>query len=140
MDSSELYRIKQLFFLGAYKSVISAELPDVSAPDYTPTLLYKVRSLLALGEPKSALKLIPADTENVALKAATALCNYIDTEEESALEAMRDVIAEIEGDDGEGTARDKAVVRVLAGTAFARAGEVEEALDSLGNESEDLEA
>jgi len=39
---------------------------------------------------------------------------------------------EIEGDDLEASDKDKWLVRVLAGTAFARAGEVEEALETLG--------
>ena len=49
---------------------------------------------------------------------------------------------EIEGDDAEATAWEKGVVRVLAGTAFARAGEIEEALETLGagNDTQNLEA
>ena len=39
---------------------------------------------------------------------------------------------EIEGEDVEGDDRDKWVVRTLAGTAFAKASEVEEALETLG--------
>lgn len=54
---------------------------------------------------------------------------------------MRDLCVEIEGD-GEQEEKDKEVVRVVAGTAFARAGEVEEALESLGagTSHENLEA
>lgn len=62
------------------------------------------------------------------------------TESEAALEELRDLAVEIEGDDAEGSDKDKSLVRVLAGTAFARAGEVEEALETLGSETEDLEA
>lgn len=58
---------------------------------------------------------------------------------EAALEELRDLSVEIEGDDSEGSDSEKALVRVLAGTAFARAGEVEEALETLGSETEDLE-
>ena len=48
------------------------------------------------------------------------------------MEELRDLSVEIEGDDLEASDRDKWLVRVLAGTAFARAGEVEEALETLG--------
>jgi coatomer subunit epsilon len=49
---------------------------------------------------------------------------------------------EIEGDDADATEREKGWVRVVAGTAFARAGEVEEAMETLGAESntQNLEA
>jgi len=90
------------------------------------------------------LELIPGDLENVAVKAVAALARYIGASEASAsdaaLEELRDLAVEIEGDDAEGSDGDKALVRVLAGTAFARAGEVEEALETLGMETEDLEA
>ncbi|KAF5387399.1 hypothetical protein D9757_005780 [Collybiopsis confluens] len=73
-----------------------------------------------------------------------SLANYVDAPDSAgknaALEELRDLSVEIESDDLEGTERDKATVRVLAGTAFARAGEVEEALETLGSDTEDLEA
>ncbi|KAH6915986.1 coatomer complex protein [Coprinopsis sp. MPI-PUGE-AT-0042] len=145
MESSELYHVKQQFILGAYKSISQLSLPEESSPDYIPTLLYKARSLIALGNPKAALDLIPGSTENVALKAVASLARYVaaggdDTAKEAALEELRDLSVEIEGDDAEGSPRDNALVRVVAGTAFARAGEVEEALETLGTETEDLEA
>ncbi|KAG7450514.1 uncharacterized protein BT62DRAFT_927793 [Guyanagaster necrorhizus] len=144
MDSSELYHVKQQFILGAYKTLIGMSLPDAESSDFIPILLYQARAHIALNDPKSALKLLPADSENVAIKAVTALAHYVDTEEtedkESALEELRDLSVEIEGDDIEGTDRDKSIVRVLAGIAFARAGEVEEALETLGIGTEDLEA
>jgi coatomer protein complex subunit epsilon len=61
---------------------------------------------------------------------------------DAALEELRDLCVEIEGDDVEATEREKGWVRVVAGTAFARAGEIEEALETLGAESttENLEA
>jgi len=78
------------------------------------------------------------------LKAVAALAKFVAAEEtaekEATLEELRDLSVEIEGDDVEGTERDKATVRVLAGTAFARAGELEEALETLGADTEDLEA
>jgi len=51
---------------------------------------------------------------------------------EAAPEESRDPSVEIEGDDSEASDMDKWLVRVLAGTAFARAGEVEKALETLG--------
>jgi coatomer protein complex subunit epsilon len=118
-------------------------LPDPNSPDYTPTLLYQARAHIALNDPKSALQLIPTNSENVAVKAAASLARYVaasGTEQEAPLEELRDLAVEIEGDDAEGDDRDKDIVRVLAGTAFARAGEVEEALETLGVDTEDLEA
>jgi len=97
-----------------------------------------------LNDPQSALKIIPKDTENVALKAVAALARYVaaddeETAEEAALEELRDLAVLIE-DESEGTEREKALVRVVAGTAFARAEEIEEALETLGTDTEDLEA
>ena len=90
------------------------------------------------------MEIIPESSENVAVKAVASLARYVaaasSTDAEAALEELRDLSVEIEGDDVEGDEGDKALVRVLAGTAFARAGEVEEALETLGTETEDLEA
>jgi coatomer protein complex subunit epsilon len=83
------------------------------------------------------------DTENLALKAVSIFANYISASAaEAALEELRDLCVEIEGDDVEATEREKGWVRVVSGTAFFRAGEIEEALESLGAESttENLEA
>jgi len=144
MDSSELYHVKQQFILGAYKTLVQTPLPDSSSSDYIPRILYNARAYIALNEPKSALKLIPEDSENIALKAVASLARYVDaadpTKAEAALEELRDLSVEIEGEDVDGSERDKALVRVLAATAFARAGEVEEALETLGSDTEDLEA
>ncbi|TRM65545.1 coatomer epsilon subunit-domain-containing protein [Schizophyllum amplum] len=144
MESSELYHVKQQFFLGAYKTLIDLTLPDPSSPDYIPTLLYQARAHIASDDPSAAISLIPEDEENVAVKAVAALARYVaasaDEDKDTALEALRDLLVEIEGDDAEGSDKDKALVRVIAGTAFARAGEIEEALDALGSETEDLEA
>lgn len=121
-------------------------LPDPSSPDYTPTLIYKARSNIALNDPKTALSVIPSDSEDVALKAVAALARYVgstDAEEtEASLEELRDLCVEIEGDDVEAEEKEKGIVRVLAGTAFARAGEIEEALETLGagSDTENLEA
>lgn len=119
-------------------------MPDSSSPDYTSTLLYKARAYIALHDAKSALQLIPEDTEDVSLKSAASLARYVAAadavEKEAALEELRDLSVEIEGDESEGSEKEKAVVRVLAGTAFAQAGEIEEALETLGTDTEDLEA
>jgi len=118
-------------------------LPDPNSPHYTSTLLYKARAHIALNDPKTALQLLPGDSENVAIKAAVCLAKYVASDPsavEAVLEELRDLVVEIESDDDEGNARDKALVRVLAGTAFARAGEPEEALETLGIDTEDLEA
>jgi len=97
-----------------------------------------------LNNHQAALQLVPSGTENVALKAVAALAKSVaaddPAEKETTLEELRDLAVEIEGDDIAGTERDKATVRVLAGTAFARAGELEEALETLGADTEDLEA
>ena len=59
------------------------------------------------------------------------------------MEELRDLSVEIEGDeDGEVKSNDKWYVRIIAATAFARAGEVEEALETLAvkTNKESLEA
>ncbi|KAI0642465.1 coatomer epsilon subunit-domain-containing protein [Trametes meyenii] len=147
MDSPDLYLVKQQFTLGAYKSLVDLTLPDPDSPDYTPTLVYQARAHLALDSPSAALALIPADSENVALKAVASLARFITAEadeagRDAALEELRDLSVEIEGDDAEAGEWEKGTVRVLAGTAFARAGEVEEALETLGagTDTRNLEA
>jgi coatomer protein complex subunit epsilon len=128
---------------GAYKSLGEQNLPEQSSQDYTPTLFYKARAHIAIGDAETVASLIPADTENLALKAVSVFANYISAPAgEAALEELRDLCVEIEGDDVEATEREKGWVRIVAGTAFARAGEIEEALETLGAESttENLEA
>ncbi|KAG7096396.1 hypothetical protein E1B28_003839 [Marasmius oreades] len=144
MDSSELYHVKQQFILGAHKSLVALALPDPNAADYNSILLYQARSHIALHDSKSALKLVPSNTHNVAFRAVASLARYVaaqgESTKEASLEELRDLSVEIEGDDVEATPREKASVRVIAGTAFAMAGEVEEALETLGTDTEDLEA
>ncbi|THG99795.1 hypothetical protein EW026_g2612 [Hermanssonia centrifuga] len=146
MDSSELYHVKQQFVLGAYKTLVDLTLPDPNSPDYSPILIYQARAHIALNEPSSALSLVPSDSENIALKAVAALARYVDAKQEAqkdaTLEELRDLCVEVEGDDVDGDERDKWLVRVLAGTAFARADEVEEALETLcaGSNNDNLEA
>jgi len=102
--------------------------------------VYKARSLIALGENKSVPDILPSGNENVALKAVAVFARYVEEKTEEVLEELRDLAIEIEDEDVEGTDRDKDTVRVIAGTAFAIAGEVEEALETLGSDTEDLEA
>jgi coatomer subunit epsilon len=78
------------------------------------------------------------------MKAVAALARYVGATEaddtEASLEQLRDLCVEVEGE-GDGD-EEKGLVRVVAGTAFFRAGEVEEALESLGagTDHENLEA
>lgn len=136
MDSSELYIVKQQFILGAYKTLVDLTLPDPSSPDYAPTLVYKARAHIALNQPQAVASLIPEDAEDVSVKAVAALARYVGATapeaKDTSLEELRDLCVEIEGDDVGATDKDKGTVRVLAGTAFAIAGEIEEALETLG--------
>ena len=109
-------------------------------------LIYKARAYIALNQPSRALALVPDDTKNVALRALHTLARFVEATEEldqqTVLEEFSDLCVEIEGDDGSIDDKDKWLVRVLAGTAFAGAGEIEEALDSLGagSNTQNLEA
>ncbi|KAI6113066.1 coatomer epsilon subunit-domain-containing protein [Pisolithus sp. B1] len=123
MDSSDLYYIKQRFVLGAYPALTQVSVPDASSPDYIPIMVYKARAFLALDDPDSALALIPEDTDNVALRAVSAFAKG-----EEGLEALRDLCVEVEGEE---FTWEIEVVQVLAATAFMRAGEVEEAVETL---------
>ncbi|KAI0046555.1 hypothetical protein FA95DRAFT_1560020 [Auriscalpium vulgare] len=142
MESSALYNVKQQFFLGAFKSLVDYPSPEPSSIDYVPILVYKARAHIASGDSASVPSLLPPDTENFPLKAVGALAAYVSGSGDAALEELRDLCVEIEGDDAHATEREKGWVRVVAGTAFARAGEVEEALETLGAETstENLEA
>lgn len=135
---------------GAYNTLISVPLPPQSSPDYISTLVYQARARLALNNPSAALSLLPPDSEEVTIKAVSSLARYIATtsptsnenpeDGEATLEELRDLSVEIEGDDLEASEKDKWLVRILAGTAFARAGEVEEALETLGLNGENRES
>ncbi|KZV92662.1 hypothetical protein EXIGLDRAFT_836273 [Exidia glandulosa HHB12029] len=137
---SELYHVRRLFTLGAYSTLISVQLPEPSSEDYTSILLYQARAHIALNDAASALGLLPANSTSVAVKAVRALAQSLD--DEAALETLRDLCVEIEGDDAAADEKEKSAVRVAAATAFARAGETEEALETLGagTPTEDLDA
>jgi len=108
--------------------------------------VYKARAYIALDDPKPVQALVPADAEEVSLKAVSALARYVGAtspeDKEGSLEELRDLCVEIEGDDVDATPKEKGTVRVLAGTAFALANEVEEALETLGvgTNTDNLEA
>jgi coatomer subunit epsilon len=155
----DLYNVRQRFFLGiyihilsvlililllgAYKSLVEQNPPERSSEDYIPVLFFKARAHIALGDTETVTSLIPTDTENLALKTVAVFANYISAPEgDAALEELRDLCVEIEGNDVEATEQEKGWVRVVAGTAFARANEIEEALEILGTDSttENLEA
>ena len=138
MDSSELYHTKQQFYLGAYTSLTAASLPDSSSDDYTPTLLYTARAHLALNTPSAALALLNQhpDPENVQIKALKSLTKYIVNPDETVLEELRDLVVEVESESED---KAKGFVKVIAGTALVRAGEIEEAIDTLGADTQDLE-
>lgn len=131
---------------GAYKSLVDLTSPDPNSPDYAQTVIYQARAHIALENPKAALSVIPHGSENVAVRAVAALARYVgaskDVEKDAALEELRDLAVEIEGEDVEGDDKDKWMVRTLAGTAFVRAGEIEEALETLGagSNTQSLEA
>ncbi|KAH7098861.1 coatomer epsilon subunit-domain-containing protein [Auriculariales sp. MPI-PUGE-AT-0066] len=132
---SELYHVRRLFTLASYSTLIAVALPEPDAEDYSQILLYQARSHIALNDPASALALLPTSSPSLAIKAVRALA-------QNALEELRDLAVEIEGDDCAADESEKSVVRVSAATAFARAGEIEEALETLGagKPIEDLDA
>jgi coatomer protein complex subunit epsilon len=143
--SSALYHLKQNFTLGAYKNLLEISLPDENSPEYAEFVTYKARAHIALGNPRAVASLVSADAENVALKAVLALAKYTAAptdKREELLEQLRDIVVELESEDVVGTQQDKDAAKVLAGQAFAAAGETEEALETLGagTQMENLEA
>jgi len=137
MESSEVYHIKQQFTLGAYPALAQQDMPDPNSPDYNHALLYKARALIALGKTSEATGLIPTETESSALKAVSAFSQYITSPGDESLEPLRDLAVEVEGDDGEGEPWEKDAVRLIAATAFVRAEELEEALETLSTATSD---
>jgi len=140
MESSDLYYIKQQFTLGAWKS-LTALTTDSSSPDHAPTLIYQARAYIALGAPEEALKILSTEEPSLSIRAVRALAKYVAKDDvEKALEELRDLCVEIEEEGVD--EKENSLVRVLAGTAFAREGEVEEALETLGagSSTENLDA
>lgn len=113
----------------------SYPLPDTNAEDRVLIVLYHIRSHIALGKLDKAISLIPELNDSGLLsRAVKALASYLKTpsEKETHLEELRDLCVEIEAEDVEADEYERGAIRVLAGTAFAREGEVEEALETLG--------
>lgn len=134
------------FLKGAFETVADLTLPDENSPEYSKFLLYKIRATLALGRSSDAENLVPKSTEHPPLKAIASLARYVSAQasgssaKDEILEELRDLCVEVEGDDVDES--DRGLVKVFAGTAFAREGEIEEALETLGagGSSENLEA
>lgn len=123
------------FASGAYKNLTSYPLPDTNAEDRMLLVLYHIRSHIALGQLDKAISLIPELKDSGLLsRAVKALASFLKSpaEKETYLEELRDLCVEIEGEDVEADEYERGAIRVLAGTAFAREGEVEEALETLG--------
>ena len=116
----------------------------MTSSDYNAFLLYKSRALIATGRAKEVDSLISQETDVLSLKASRSLAHYIvaatsGDDYEPSLEELRDLCVEVEEDV---SVTERWSVRVLAGTAFAHAGELEEALETLGvgTNTESLEA
>ena len=115
--------------IGAWKSLTELS-PDSSSLNYPQTRLYQARAYIALNKPQGALNLLASDESSLSIRAVRALARYVARDNtEKALEELRDLSVEIDEavDDQE-----KGLVRVVAGTAFALEGEIEEALETLG--------
>jgi coatomer subunit epsilon len=133
------------FPAGSYQPLQAAELPDKFSPDYNPTLLFKARGLVT-SDPDGALALLPAEDVSLPAKSVRSLAAYYnakkagdDESKEKALDELRDLCIEIEGEDVEEDV--KGLVRCTAAVAFVQEGENEEALETLeaGTSTHNLE-
>jgi coatomer subunit epsilon len=84
--------------------VIANPLPTEDSDDYLPALLYTARAHIALDDPESALNILSEDSEDAATRAVRALAEYSqaksdEDDTESALEELRDLCIEIEGEE-----------------------------------------
>jgi coatomer protein complex subunit epsilon len=119
-----------MYISGAWKSLTELSL-DQASPDYAQTRLYQARAYIALGKPLEALKILDVDDTSLSVRAVRALANYVARNDaDKALDELRDLSVEIEEEGVD--PNENGLVRVIAGTAFAREGEVEEALETLG--------
>jgi hypothetical protein len=151
MDSLDLYHTRQQYALGfpfkhvifqfliyvagSYKPLITAELPDKLSPDYLPTILYKARAQI-FSDPSGALLSLPKDNSSYAVRAIRDLATYFnaksaghDEQKDKALDSLRDLCIEIEGEELDDDV--KGTVRVVAAVAFVKEGELEEAQETL---------
>lgn len=84
-----------------------------------------------MSKPTEALNILPPGNSSLSSRAVRALAKYVAGEDgEKALEELRDLCIEIEEEGVD--EKEKSMVKVVAGTAFAREGEMEEALETLG--------
>ena len=126
--------------VGAWKALL-AQPDDPTSPDHAQTILYKARALIAQNKTSQALSILPTDDTSLSVRAVRSLARYVSKKDtDKALEELRDLCVEIEEEGVD--AEDKNLVKVVAGTAFAREGEIEEALETLGagGNTENLDA
>lgn len=132
---------------GNFKYLCDNPPPPKTDESYLATLCYTIRSHIALKNYSAALGLLPSSETAPPLRALRSLANYLastdDDKKEAFLEELRDLTIETEdgfaGDQEEGAGA--GLIKVAAATAFFHAGEVEEALTTLGAgcKSRDLE-
>ncbi|KAL1412833.1 hypothetical protein Q8F55_000582 [Vanrija albida] len=152
MEADPLYHVKQLFHQGSYKATIA----EASAQPITPgddaaalpRAVYVARAHLAL-QPAQAREAAAVLAPLLALspappsaRAAAALATYLSSsgqERAAAVDEVRDLVLEVEGDEVEADV--EGPTRVLAGTIFVLEKENEEAVATLteGAAKTDLE-
>ncbi|RXK35744.1 hypothetical protein M231_06985 [Tremella mesenterica] len=149
MEADPLFLVKQLFYQASYEACITESIspispPDPSFPEHLHRTLYAARAHLALhpSNPSAALELLTQlpDPSVPSARAVTALAKYVSGEDKaSKVEELRDLVLELEGDEGDKT--EEGVVRVIAATVFILENEKEEAVATLteGCAKEDLE-
>ncbi|ORY24287.1 coatomer epsilon subunit-domain-containing protein [Naematelia encephala] len=146
MEADPLYHVKQLFYQSSYKACISeASSQSVTPSDDDPLplerALYISRSHLALSPPSTsdAISILTPftslDPAPLPARAGVAFAEYLAAPSSEGVDAVRDLLLEAEGEQGEST------VRVIAGTVFILEKENEEAVATLteGTAKEDLE-
>lgn len=130
---------------GSYEPLQAADVPDSSSPDYKPTLLFKARGV-AQSNPDKALALLSDDDQSPPARTVRSLATYFKSKsaedneaKEKALDELRDLCVEIEGDEVDDEI--KGIVRATAAAAFVAEGENEEALETLeaGTSTRNLE-
>jgi len=96
------------------------------------TFIYHIRALLAQNNTTHALSLLPTDSQSIHIISLSALANYLHSRHPSHLDQLRHLSLQVDDD----------IVRIISGTAFACAGQLEQALEYLGasTNTENLEA
>jgi len=133
MESESLFLVQQQFYLGDYRALASQRPHDPTE------LIYVIRALFALHKSDEALALIPSGSQNLSHRALRSLASYISSKSDEHLEELRDLCLEVEGEDISSV--DTSTIKVSSATAFFLAGEIEEALSTLGagTSSKDIE-